>query len=193
MTQNRRDRRLGITPEAVAKIARATYPEHRVFELYDRLIVDNDRIGGDADKHWESLTRGQQLLVRLAVFDMEVCNGGVEQYFWNRPDRIFEIHGLLESLDVRPLTEAYEGALQALAGKETPWLRLRERFAGASQADLQLFLDSVELLDLQAFDSTYYGEWDGHGTKLKPGLGNLLGDGLLEYVLAHPAEFCAGT
>lgn len=179
-------------PEALGRIARATDPAHRVLDLYDRLIVDNERIG-DAHKHWKSLTRGQQLLVRLAVFDMEVCNGGVEQYFWNRPDQIFEIHALLASLNVRPLTEAYEGALQELAGKETPWLELRKRFAGASERDLQLFLDSVELLDLQDFDSSYYGEWDGHGTKLKPGLGDRLGEALLEYVLAHPAEFCAGT
>src|SRR4051812_28747348 len=37
------------------------------------------------------LTKGQQLLILLGVFDGQVCNGGITQFFWNYPEYLFEV------------------------------------------------------------------------------------------------------
>jgi hypothetical protein len=187
----RSDLRLPISDAQVQALVSDLPSRYRMIELQDRLIDQNDLIT-DVDEDWRKLTSGQRMLFLLAQFDMEVQNGGVEQYLWNSPDTIFELHDALVTLGEPQLVTAYESVLDKLTDNQESWVSLRERFSGASDEDLALFVESRELLDVDDFDDAWYGEWDGHGTQLAPGLGDLLAERMEQWIRAHPREFCTG-
>jgi hypothetical protein len=187
----RRDRRMRIANAQLAERLRDMPSRYVMLELHDRLIDQNDRIT-DVDDEWKSLTPGQRMLYVLAQFDAEVVNGGVEQFFWNCPERIFEVHEALEKLGEARLVAAYEEVLDQLAEEQESWLDLRERFGSGDGEKLGLFIESRDLLEVDDFDDAWYGEWDGHGTQLADGLGDLLGQRMTQWVLEHPQEFCTG-
>ena len=187
----KRERRLDITDAEFAALVQSLPNRYRMIELQDRLIDRNDRIR-DVERDWTKLTAGQRMLFLLAQFDMEVQNGGVDQFFWNQPGRIFSVYDSFVTLGEAKLVSAYESVLNELSDQDESWLALRERFTGQSNEDLELFLDARELLNVEAFDHAWYGEWDGYGTQLAQGLGDLLAERMTSWILDHPREFCTG-
>ncbi len=145
----------------------------------------------------ESLTRGQRLFLALGSFDSQVCNGGITQFFWNRPGGIPEVEQALQELNEVELRTLYVRAVNTLVGKEVDWAHLRAAaYRDASNPDWDPFQQGYELLNLDWFDTAYYDRWgyDANGKWV------MLGEGLklpflrrlAAWVKAHPAEFITG-
>ncbi len=184
----KRDSRLRSKPAEATQFARSREARYCLSELCDFFIDSNPSIR-DADADWKRLTEGQKLLVKLTVFDAEVRNGGVEQFFWNHPDQVFEIHDVLAQVGASSVADDYSKVLDQLCESGESWLDLRARVKSNTNEDLELFLDSRELIDTDEFNSSYYGEWDGWGKQLAPGYGDHLARSAVEYLTANLSQF----
>jgi hypothetical protein len=173
-------------------------PEHPISSLWDPLIDANPRLMaedfGDA-AFLAKVTPGMRLFLVLGVFDGQVCNGGITQFFWNCRATIFAVQNALNELGEMELLAYYDRALDALAGNRTRWQELRAEYArSAPSADAwQAFRRSYDLLDLSWFDKAYFpergfnavGEW----VVLREGLSGPFSLRLVEYVRARPGDF----
>jgi hypothetical protein len=183
-----RDVRLKASSEEALAYVKSRRGRYRIHEVSDYLIYENPAIG-DPDDHWKRLSKGQKALIRIAVFDAEINNGGVEQYLWNYPQEVFAVHDAFEMLGASDLARQYASVLDQLCEVGESWIDLRERFKGNSEEDLDAFLDAAELIEGGAFDSAYYGEWDGEGNRLSPGFGDLVFERFVDYFEKHQPEF----
>jgi hypothetical protein len=181
--------------------------EERLIDgYYETLIAANAKfrgIGKEFPRGFEDvnlikrLTRGQQLLVLLGVFDGQVCNGGVTQFFWNYPEYVFEVRDALDHLGDSELLKNYDRALDALVGKKGRWLELKREWREAGNSPRwETFQETYGLLDLGWFDKAYFGE-RGYNEKkewvrVKEGLQRPFLRRLAEYVRLHPEEFIVG-
>lgn len=184
----KRDTRLVCPVEQAVAFAKARELEYGLLELYDHFLVDNPGVE-NPEAAWKRMTTGQRHLARIAVFDMEIKNGGVEQYFWNHPNTIFDIYDSLVAVGAVETAGEYSALLDRFTEVGESWLDLRARFTGGTSEDLELFIESREVLDTDDFDDAYSGEWDGAGTKVSPGLGDTLCAAMVEYLEAKPGEF----
>jgi hypothetical protein len=164
---------------------------------YEALIDRNQRLGHrffEAVEELKKLTAGQRLLIQLGTFDSQVKNGGITQFFWNRPEYIFDVGDWIEQLGPRELQANYDRALEALVGKKERWLELREEWAkGRDNPSWETFQQTYNLLELSWFDKAYF---DKHGYNEKRewvrqarGLHYALLTKVAEYVRTHRSEF----
>lgn len=140
------------------------------------------------------LTPGQQLLILLGVFDGQVSNGGITQFFWNYPEYVFDVRDAIERLGDMAILRNYERALEALSGNKDRWFQLREECYGTKGSpSWESFRQSYDLLDLGWFDDAYFDEWGYNDkkewVKQKRGLQYPFLQQLAEYVRSHPSEF----
>jgi hypothetical protein len=162
----------------------------------ERLIFKNQPILemlGDAERRKDA-TVGQRVLYCLSVFDGQVKNGGITQFFWNCPDLVFDVSDALHSLNVPELTQAYDRAVESLVGKKDKWFELRDQaYKDANHPDWEPFRQSYDLLNLEGFEEAYYDKHDpsDYSRIVKPGLSSILMRQLRDYVVAHPEEFIA--
>src|SRR6185503_16724055 len=113
-------------------------PESVVYNWFDRLIMQNPKL---ADKSvpvdvqfLKSLTRGQELLILYILFDREMMNGGIAQFFCNNPHHIIEFrHALLEIDPERSLLTNYDAALKALGDNNSRWAALKQAWTDAER------------------------------------------------------------
>ena len=187
--KNITDYRLSVTAGALKQLTLQISPDYRILELHDALIAGNPAID-DIDAQWNSLTAGQKLLVRVATFDSQLLNGGLEQYFWNCPHQAVDLVDDLRALAVTELSERYESALQELGDEKSEWLELRARFSGMGGDDFDLISRAAELLDFSDFNSSYLGDWSDDAGQGRRAWNDLLGVALLRYVSSHADEFC---
>ena len=152
----------------------------------DKLLNKNDalrevlgRFAGrfDDPECLRCLTAGQRILLSLSTLDGQVRNGGVAQFFWNRPDFILEASESLGSLGEVGLASAYDRAVKALVGKRQDWVDLRKRAGPDLDGFWGPFRATYDLLDLGWFDDAYF---DRHGAALV--------SRLVSYVQSHKAE-----
>ena len=173
--------------------SRDTTDEYRFYAFYDRLIVDNEQAAGLSNEQAKQrLTRGQLLLSRVGMFHSQVNNGGIEQFFWNCAELIFDLHDDLALLGVPAAVTAYEKALDALAGEAESWIDLRERWGTAGDSpDFEDFVSSRELLDVEWFNAEFFGERDSTPSPRprREGLGDAIARAAITFVLEHRVDF----
>jgi Domain of unknown function (DUF4375) len=177
--------------------------EYPIDGYYETLIDANDKFlgienefrrGREDIRLIRQLTKGQQLLILLGVFDGQVANGGITQFFWNYPEYIFEVRDAIEHLRDAKVLRNYEKALEALVGKQDRWLELRKEWVESNEDPRwQTFQQTYGLLDLGWFDEAYFDE-GGYNEKeewviLKQGLRRPFLKKLAAYVKLHRAEF----
>jgi hypothetical protein len=164
---------------------------------YDALIDRNERLGhrfAEDAELLKELTTGQRMLTQLGIFDSQVKNGGITQFFWNCPESIFDVGDWIERLGVPALQANYDRALEALVGRKDRWLALRAEWAkGRDNPSWETFQQTYQLLDLGWFDGAYF---DKHGynerrewVRQSRGLHHVLLTRLAEYVRTHRGEF----
>jgi hypothetical protein len=140
------------------------------------------------------LTPGKQMLILLGVFDGQVCNGGITQFFWNYPEYLFDVRDAIERLGDAAVLENYERALEGLVGHKDRWFQLREECYGADGGpNWESFRQSYDLLELGWFDDAYFDE-RGYNDRMewieqKCGLKHPFLCRVAEYVRSHPSEF----
>jgi hypothetical protein len=140
------------------------------------------------------LTKGQQLLILLGVFDGQVSNGGIAQFFWNYPEYLFDVRDAIEHLGDAQILSGYERVVEALIGSKEQWVRLRQQWKRANGVpDWEAFSESCDLLDADWFDDAYF---DKHGYNdkkewglLERGLRRPFLERLANYIRSHRSEF----
>jgi len=180
--------------------------EYPIDGYYETLIEGNTKFQGiweQFQRGYEDirlirqLTKGQQLLILLGVFDGQVANGGITQFFWNYPEYFFEVRDAIERLGDVKVLKNYEKALEALVGRQDRWLELRKEWVESCENPCwETFQQTHELLDVGWFDEAYFDacrynekeEW----VKLKQGLRFPFLKELAAYVKSHRAEFIEG-
>lgn len=78
------------------------YMEH----LFD-VLPELGHAAEDDDEFWIQLSRGQKIFYTYLVFEGSVENGGIFQFFWERPEHIYAFDEVIEILDVQPLKDDY--------------------------------------------------------------------------------------
>jgi hypothetical protein len=145
----------------------------------------------------ESLTRGQRLFMSLGVFDSQVCNGGITQFFWNRPESVADVEEALRELGEADLLAHYSRAVETVIGKQADWVKLREAaYSDSKTPDWEPFRQSYELLDLDWFEKAYFDrrrfDEQERPVILQEGLQSPFIRRLAAWVKAHPEEFITG-
>jgi Domain of unknown function (DUF4375) len=198
---SRTDYRAKLSADEFASIP--VTDEYPIDGYYERLVDGNEKFHGIGHQYprgyedpalIEQLTRGQQLLIRLGVFDGQVGNGGITQFFWNYPEYLFDVRDAIEFLGDADVLRNYEQALETLVGKKEDWLALREQhYREGDQPDWETFRQTYDLLDLSWFEDAYFDEKGYNENKewvrLKRGLAHPFLMRLAEYVRSHRLEF----
>ena len=183
-----RDLRLKASSSEAIAFVEGRESRYAIHQVCDYLIYDNAAIS-DPDDDWKRLSKGQKALLRIAVFDAQVRNGGVEQYLWNYPHEVFEAQEALELIGATEVARNYESVLDQFCETSEAWIELRASSTGASESDLDAALDAEKLIDGDEFNSAYYGEWDGWGKQLAPGLGEVVYACFVDYFKRHQRQF----
>ena len=172
-------------------------------DYFTKLVDKNEKFRGICEQFpggygnvelIRQLTAGQQLLILLYIFDGQVCNGGITQFFWNYPEYIFPVRDAIERLGDTAILHNYERALETLIGKKERWSELyQECYANQDSPDWEDFLQTYDLLDLEWFEDAYFDK-RGRNDKdefvtLTRGLQHRFLHRLAEYIRGHRSEF----
>src|SRR5579871_980737 len=88
-------------------------PEYPIDRYYETLIDANERTShagyGQPDQ-LKDLTAGQRMLIQLGIFDSQVKNGGITQFFWNCVGSIFDVGDWIQQLRLSELQANYDRA-----------------------------------------------------------------------------------
>jgi hypothetical protein len=196
-----RDFRARISPDDFAVIP--FDEEHPIDNYYRELVDGNQKLSGIREefprgyediKLIRQLTPGQQLLILLGVFDGQVCNGGITQFFWNYPEYLFDVRDTIERLGDLAVLSNYERALEALVGNKERWFELREEcYRAEGGPSWESFRQSYDLLDLSWFEDAYFDKRGYNDRKewvtFARGLQYSFLHRVAEYVRSHRSEF----
>ena len=86
-----------------------------MYQIFDTLPVIAGKTGSDRI-FFNNLTRGQKMFYSLLVFNGDVDNGGVGQFFFNRPEFSFAVLETFEELKLSRLKSDYEKCLNEFFG-----------------------------------------------------------------------------
>lgn len=84
--------------------------DNRLDEYMEHLFDVLPELGNASDEDeefWEQLSRGQKMFYSYLVFEGAVDNGGIFQFFWERPEHIYAFDNVLEILNIQPLRDEY--------------------------------------------------------------------------------------
>jgi hypothetical protein len=168
------------------------YPDYPLDGVWEAVIDGNNH--NLYELPWAHLTRGQRLLLALGSFDSQVCNGGITQFFWNRPQQIGDIEEALRELNETELHSLFTRAVETVIGKQADWAKLRkEAYRTPDAPDWEPFRQSYDLLDLGWFEKAYFDRRDYNERKewivVAEGLQSPFLRRLAAWVKVHPEEF----
>jgi len=86
-----------------------------MYQIFDTLPGIAGKTGSDRI-FFNYLTRGQKMFYSLLVFNGDVDNGGVGQFFFNRPEFSFAVLETFEELKLNRLKSDYEKCLNEFFG-----------------------------------------------------------------------------
>jgi len=158
--------------------------------LFEHLVLTNDNMPDSYEDAGtlKKLTRGQQLLVRVAIFDDQVRDGGVAQFLDSHDDLMLDIADDLEFLGSALLLAYYTRLLKMLLGKGRLLLKAE------SWSDSDGILppsDPDERTDpTDWFDKAYFGVPDSDDSPPRNTyLGDRVAADVVAYVRKHRGEF----
>jgi hypothetical protein len=119
------------------------------------------------------------------MFDGQVSNGGITQFFWNCQDHILEVFDAIRELGPSRLVNLYAKAFKKLVAKMDRWHELRAQWC--QEPKWEAFEQTYDLLKLEWFEKAYfnYQGW----FRIRPGLQHTLLSRLVDFVKSNKAEF----
>jgi hypothetical protein len=174
---------------------------------YENLVDGNSKfrgLGAEFTRGYEDirfikqLTRGQQLLILLGIFDGQVCNGGIVQFFWNYPEYIFDVRDAVDFIGDERLLAEYDKALEALVGYKDNWVQLREQLGtqNGPRPQLETLQKIDDVVHLDWFDTLYYDtrayNAEGELVVVARGLNYEMITRLIQYIKTHKSELISG-
>lgn len=171
---------------ALEQIKAIPDPYDRFHHLIGALVYSNPKVQERLDSTAgpePGLTEGQTALATLVQFDNQILNGGLTQFFWNRPGWVEHVEPALLLVGMEDLAKVFCKALEELAGGV-------EDFAERRAKDtIEAYLEAAEDLDFDWFDDEYFGECDVSAPQQWPGLKDRLYENAVSYALANLDRF----
>ncbi len=151
------------------------------YALFDEM-VENINLEMTDEELWSDLSRGQKMFYSYLVFEGEVDNGGIFQFFWNRAEHRKSILEVLEVLKLNEIKEVYVEALNKFESCEGEINRLKDRTRTSKDpSKLHLFYEKGRLLVTGeiAFDKYF----------LKDGIKKTFNKAMSDYIETNLGQF----
>jgi hypothetical protein len=84
--------------------------------------------GETKEEYYLKLTKGQKIIFSMLIFEGQICNGGVSQFFMNYPENSLPVLEGLEELQLEQLKHGYEKCFQEFCGSARSLEALRDAF-----------------------------------------------------------------
>jgi hypothetical protein len=126
------------------------------YALTERLLWRNDVVAKCLDAAIacgivpEELNDSQRTLETIALLSLEVPNGGLLQFFWNRPAWVERVPASLRSVGLPALADAFERSTVELISQVGTYSEFRKRDS------LQAYSECASEFSFDEFDSAYY-------------------------------------
>jgi Domain of unknown function (DUF4375) len=129
----------------------------RFYALTEKLLWRNEAVakcldatiaGGIVPE--DELNDGQLTLETIALLSLEVPNGGLLQFFWNRPAWVDRVPASLRSIGLPTLAEAFERSTAELISRVGTYSEFRKRDS------LQAYSECAGEFSFDEFDSAYH-------------------------------------
>ncbi|MEQ8478028.1 DUF4375 domain-containing protein [Fulvivirga sp.] len=99
--------------------------EH-MYTLFDPMVENSG--AKNSNELWQNLTRGQKLFWSFLAFNGDTDNGGVYQFFSNRPEHAVSVLEVWHELNIDRLEKDYKATLEELVGKTDKISEFRTKF-----------------------------------------------------------------
>lgn len=98
-----------------------------MYQLFDTLPDIADKAENDT-AFFNNLNRAQKVFYSLLVFNGDTDNGGVTQFFFNKPEFAFAVLETFEALKMTKLKNDYEKCLNEFIGTNNSYAKRKEIF-----------------------------------------------------------------
>ena len=140
--------------------------DNRMFEYMDELfdVMTEQKLEQESyHDFWKKLTRSQKVFWAFLSFNGDMDNGGVYQFFFNKPEHSLSVLEVWEELKVEKLKLDYHQVLEEVVGKFDKIVELRQYFSDEShrwEQRWQAFTNGYnELKSTAVIESYYYNEY----------------------------------
>jgi hypothetical protein len=154
--------------------------DERFYALVEKLLWRNEAVASRLDSGIAQgtipegeLNNSQLTLETVALLDLEVPNGGLLQFFWNRPAWADRVPGSLRSIGLPALADAFERSTAELISRVGSYSEFRKRDS------LQAYSECASEFSFDDFDSAYHD----HGEQVYAKA--------IEFVSQHLGDFVA--
>jgi hypothetical protein len=163
--------------DAVRRCFERKHPDERVYALAETLLWRNEAVARSLDAAiargmipQDELNDSQLTLETVALLDLEVPNGGLLQFFWNRPAWADHVPVSLRSIGLPALAVAFESSTADLISRVGTYSEFRKR------GSLQAYSDCASEFSFDEFDSAYHEHGDQVYAKTIEFVSQRLGD-----------------
>jgi hypothetical protein len=142
--------------DAVRRCFERKHSDGRFYALAETLLWRNKGVANRLDTAIargvvpeDELNQSQLTLETVALLDLEVPNGGLLQFFWNRPAWADRVAVSLRSVGLPALADAFERATAELMSRVGTYSEFRKRDS------LQAYSECASEFSFEEFDSAY--------------------------------------
>jgi len=132
-----------------------------MYQIFDTLPGIAGKTGSDRI-FFNNLTRGQKMFYSLLVFNGDVDNGGVGQFFFNRPEFSFAVLETFEELKLNRLKSNYEKCLNEFLGSVDSYFKGKRNLNDISPEWTERWLSFTDgdgnLKSATTIEDYYYNE-----------------------------------
>ena len=133
-----------------------------IYQLIDPLPeLAKGKTVSDID-FFNQLTRGQKVIYTFLLFNGETDNGGIYQFFFNRPEYYFAALETLKELKLDQLSQDYEKCVNELLGSVRSFVKQKKTFNNPKfklEKRIQSFIDGyINIPSAEIIQEYYYKE-----------------------------------
>jgi hypothetical protein len=147
--------------DAVRDCFRRKHLDSRFYALVEMLLWQNAAVASRLDAcitqgivPENELNNSQLTLETIALLDLEVPNGGLLQFFWNRPEWSERVPGSLRSIGLPVLADVFDESTADLIKQFGTYSEFRKRDS------LQAFSECANEFCFEEFDTAYHTHED---------------------------------
>ncbi len=142
--------------DAVRQCFHRKHLDESFYALVEKLLWRNEAVASCLDAGIAQgtipegeLNNSQLTLETVALLDLEVPNGGLLQFFWNRPAWVDRVPVSLQSIGLPALADAFERSTAKLSSQVGTYSEFRKRDS------LQAYSECASEFSFDEFDSAY--------------------------------------
>lgn len=129
-----------------------------MYQLFDTLPEIAEKTENDTE-FFNNLNRGQKVFYSLLAFNGDTNNGGVTQFFFNKPEFAFAVLETFEELKMTKLKNDYEKCLNEFIGTANSYSKRKEIFNNTNlnwEKRWKAFTDGYDDIESASILEGYY-------------------------------------